>query len=243
MKSLQHLVTAVCALLLIGGYHHAQAQSLMIFPGPHTISGDKDDGDLEGLLTVVNQSASRIDVKVKMVIEGAEEGHEPSFCWDQCFPPFVEESGIVTIDPFGASDFFSAHVYPNGIMGQTRLRFDFIIVDKPGDVASATFVFDTEGSTVSVDDENGVSSDVLLSSYPSPAVEVVNLNYTIPFNHYSSAYLSVYNVFGKEIAALPLGESRGTSRLNVASFTPGVYFYAVVVDDKRVASKKFVVKR
>ena len=231
----------VMLVLVTAGAVTAHAQSIFLFAGPHTLTGTTEDFEVKGKLPVTNSGSETVDIKVRMRIEESVEGQEFYFCWDQCFPPTIFESGVVTLAPGEMTDLFNAYINPNGVPGKAVVCFDFFEADKPDDILTVCFNFNIDEVT-SLDELDGPILMPMLSSSPSPAIESVQLAFEIP-GTFVNAQLSIHNLFGNEIASIPVTSMKGSTMLDVTGYNPGVYFYTLTVDNQRLMSKKFVVKR
>jgi len=84
--------------------------------------------------------------------------------------------------------------------------------------------------------ENVRLSDV----YPNPVNAISSINYKFD-NSFGTAKIVFYNVLGKEVKQIALTAKEGTEKIMKGEFEEGIFFYSVVVDNKTIATKKFVV--
>lgn len=78
--------------------------------------------------------------------------------------------------------------------------------------------------------------------YPNPATDKVKLDYRI-YDAEARVALVMRNVLGSEVGKYRLGAESGRLTLTLDKFKAGVYFYTLVVDEKSVMTKKFVVSK
>jgi Secretion system C-terminal sorting domain len=96
--------------------------------------------------------------------------------------------------------------------------------------------------------DNGIS-DKLYSSekltvsniYPNPANDVATIDYVITGN-VNEASMSFYNLLGNEIASYELDKSDRKLKVQTTNWDSGVYLYQLVVDGKKLVTKKLLVR-
>ncbi len=76
--------------------------------------------------------------------------------------------------------------------------------------------------------------------YPNPASSFVSMKYDV--NEYAkSAKIVLFDMLGKEVKQLIIGDKQGVAKINVSDLSSGVYFYSFLVDEKAVVTKKIVI--
>ena len=81
-----------------------------------------------------------------------------------------------------------------------------------------------------------IRQKVKLTAYPNPVSGTVvsfRLKYT---EYHGNMQLTVYDISGKQFAALPVATAQKTMSLNISGYAPGMYV-AVVRDNRRVLGK------
>ncbi len=77
--------------------------------------------------------------------------------------------------------------------------------------------------------------------YPNPAAEIVRLDY-----HYKGkkvkAVVSFYNILGREVESYDLNQFDRQLEVNLRNWDNGVYFYQLMLDGRKVATKKLLVR-
>ncbi len=87
------------------------------------------------------------------------------------------------------------------------------------------------------------SSDKLTVSniYPNPANDFASIDYVITGN-VNEASMSFYNLLGNEIASYELDKSDRKLKVQTTNWDSGVYLYQLVVDGKKLVTKKLLVR-
>lgn len=219
---------------------HAQSLRFADTP-PDVISGMPTADELKtNYLTVTNTSSKSINVKVRMVNETPEMESIPYFCWTLCYPPHITESPeSIQIGPGESNSSFAAYIIPNSIVGQTKLKFEFYDEQNPEDKLVYRVTFNTDG-TVSV--RNVTQAKAAVSVSPLPVRDIARFDYTLPTTA-RAAELTIYNLVGNPVATYRLADKSGVVAVDMARFSPGMYFYSITADGQRIASKKFVIER
>lgn len=99
----------------------------------------------------------------------------------------------------------------------------------------------------SVGDNN--NNDKLYSSerltvsniYPNPANDFATIDYVITGN-VNEASMSFYNLLGNEVASYELDKSDRRLKVQTTNWDSGVYLYQLVVDGKKLVTKKLLVR-
>lgn len=201
--------------------------------------GSADQIDIKAYADVTNTSFVPIDVIIRMEHLDMAENHTSYFCWDVCYTDKVFLSDPLTIQGGQTVQNFSCYTKPNGTIGSSKVRFCYYIKDKPE--TEICEEFDFMAQVTSVEDERSANS-VALASSPSPAANFTRIDFDIP-GIQNDSFLSIYNMLGHEVMSVPLTQSRGSKIIDTSNFHEGVYFYAVVANGQRIATKKLVVQR
>ncbi|NNF34899.1 MAG: T9SS type A sorting domain-containing protein [Saprospiraceae bacterium] len=139
--------------------------------------------------------------------------------------------------------YWDSVVIPGPFSSNTRLRFrcdasgnsDWIYLDDveiSGCLSSAAFI--------NPDDNKTPDFETSLSLAPNPVNDILNVNYTSDTE--SQVRMVVMDVNGKSVLNQRIDINKGlnSSRVNVRSFSPGVYVLHIISDENAI-SKKFVV--
>ena len=100
----------------------------------------------------------------------------------------------------------------------------------------------TESKTVAnTNVDNGLEKIKVSNIYPNPANDFAYLDYTVGSN-FSSAEVSFFNLLGKQVAEFPLTKNSDKLKVNTSSWESGIYMYQLVIDGKKIATKKLLVR-
>lgn len=88
-----------------------------------------------------------------------------------------------------------------------------------------------------------ISDDVIVSNvYPNPASIYINFDYELS-NDEEIVEISIHNVIGSLMSKHELSSFENSLRIPVNRFKPGIYFYSLTIGGKKVATKKFIVRK
>lgn len=79
------------------------------------------------------------------------------------------------------------------------------------------------------------------SIYPNPAESNTTINFDEALN-YNQQNIEVYNIIGERVQKLTLANGTRQVELDTEELTSGIYFVNVIVEGRRVGSKKMIVK-
>ena len=77
--------------------------------------------------------------------------------------------------------------------------------------------------------------------YPNPANDFANIDYVITGN-VNEARMSFYNLLGNEVANYELDKNDRKLKVQTTNWDSGVYLYQLVVDGKKLVTKKLLVR-
>ncbi len=83
---------------------------------------------------------------------------------------------------------------------------------------------------------------VVNNIYPNPANEQAFLEYKVS-GKFKTANITFYNLLGVAVADFALDKNDEKLRLSTSGWDPGIYMYQLVVDGKKLATKKLLVTR
>ncbi|MCX7955312.1 MAG: T9SS type A sorting domain-containing protein [Bacteroidales bacterium] len=95
-----------------------------------TILGDVQITELKIIVKIKNTLTSDVQVTCHKQYITLVEGTTNTFCWDNsCYPPHVFNAPAMTIQANTTTDKFSAEYYPNGIAGESIIKYTFKVVN------------------------------------------------------------------------------------------------------------------
>ncbi len=77
--------------------------------------------------------------------------------------------------------------------------------------------------------------------YPNPANDYATIDYSVNAG-FSEASISFYNLLGHEVAVYELDKFDKKLKVQTTNWDSGVYLYQLVIDGKKVATKKLLVR-
>lgn len=81
----------------------------------------------------------------------------------------------------------------------------------------------------------------LSNIYPNPANDYVTLDYKIN-GAFNQANITFFNLLGKEIGDFELNKNADKIKINTSSWESSIYMYQLVVDGKKISTKKLLVR-
>jgi hypothetical protein len=103
-------------------------------------------------------------------------------------------------------------------------------------------VIDFIVGTLGMNNNQFVTSDVIMNAYPNPASGNINFDYKLPAS-VARASIKVTNLLGTIIDNITLEKTEGKISLNVNNLKNGIYFYSLMINNSATITRKFVVKR
>jgi len=100
-------------------------------------------------------------------------------------------------------------------------------------------------------DESGISdidngellmvNSELKQNYPNPFNPVTKINYELTTTNYKSAFIVVYNVMGQSVwSSNPLTLNSNHCFFDGSLFNSGIYYYSLIIDGRKMATKSMV---
>ena len=199
--------------------------------------GLPSDEEVLSFIFVKNTSTDSIAVKVKRVEISTLSGTMNVFCWGLCYDPsvFVSPDSIVIHAGRTDSTNFSGHYKPNGVSGNSTIRYVFYDANAPTDTVcvNVTFAAFPQG----INDQANIT---LSNAYPNPASNLVNFSYSVRQN--SNAKLIIRNVLGSIVREADIAGTSGKLSINTSDLADGVYFYTFLVNGNSQVTKKLVIR-
>jgi hypothetical protein len=232
-------------LAIISFYGYSQSLALADSAGAvannsaRTISGvSGPTTDMESYMFVKNLTGAAANVMVKKVEVNLISGTVTTFCWGLCFPPNVFISPSPETIGAGRTDSvdFAGHYSPQGVKGESTVRYVFYIQSNPSD----SVCFTVHYSAFPVGVNNLTTESTLSGAYPNPANNMVNFNYSL--NSGTEGNVIIRNLLGSVVKNVVLPNAEGKLSVNIADLPEGVYFYSLDVAGKTISTHKLIVK-
>ena len=190
-------------------------------------------------LWITNQSNQLANVKVRKTESIVIEGSDNYFCnWASCYQPNVYESpDSLPMHPADTFKAFTGDYSSNGFAGTTIVLYTFFNEANHSD-SIAVYGKYMAGSGVGIDQSKSIVT--VSNAFPNPAQNVFYIDYSI--ENAQSASIEVLNVIGSIVSRQALQVTSARASIDVSTLRNGVYFYNVIVDGKRVSSKKLVIQ-
>jgi hypothetical protein len=242
---IKNMKKLLLSFFIIGSCLIAKSQVLQLYTMNDVLinSGDTISVDslytvseIESLVKVKNVSGSAVSVKCRKQYVSIITGSLNTFCWaGNCYSPTqMAPNNTQLINPSEINTGFSGHYSPNGNIGTSIIRYVFYTT--AGDSAKVVVSYNAK-TTLGVNDNSIVSS--MSTPYPNPAVNSVNINYSIANN--AKVVLQVYNICGKMEKQYSLNDTFGVASVNVSDLPSGIYFCSFNVNGRILDTKRFVI--
>lgn len=204
-------------------------------------------GEMVQEMQLRNLTSETLPVIVEREIVVMLEGTESSFCWGQCFAPFINVSPNPIDLPANSLSqpselAFHYQVDPTYmgdpsqyVVGTSIFKFYAYPENNPDDKVCLEVHFTWNPANVS---ETTVSFG---QAYPNPATTQINFDYSN--NHGSVINVLIYNLLGQEVKSQLVSNTQGRISIAVDDLQPGIYFCSFRVDNEVVRTEKFTVKR
>ena len=212
-------------LLFFGLFLYAplQGQTLQITSMDSLVRGNSTHtGIITGHITVKNTATVTNNYFVKRAKVGQTAAFVDSnyFCWDLCYPYWVNQSqGTVTIAPGQTASDFSAYVYlpANGVAGQDTIWYTFFNAANASDSLRTFIVWSIDASY-----SHGENSIVATRAYPQPAGLYVTFDFSLPSRVEGS--LSLVDLHGRSVMQKAYPSMSTRLSLSTAELPQGQYF-------------------
>ena len=195
-------------------------------------------------LGIKNLTANDINVVVEKEEVSLVEGTENSFCWGNCYTPMVFVSDPPLLVPAGTvSDpgelSFHHQIDPTFegtgmIPGTSVVKYHAYPAGQPEDRATLEVWFAYHA-------ENVVETPASFGkAYPNPAVNTVRFD--VQGGH-GTIKAVLYNLLGQEVKHQMADCAQGKIEFTVNDLQDGIYFCSFFVNNEKVKTEKFIVKR
>lgn len=218
------------------------AQSLRITNTPENVFG-KTASEIGINISIKNTTEKPIEVIFYRKSNDINSGQESYFCVGKnCYSPETQ-TAIETkeLRPGEVYDGFKSVLNSGLGKSVSKITYCFQNAANPADEVCHTLTYHV--STLSPNDILFFDNSISVSNiYPNPIDEIAIFDYSIK-DPKVKAKIILHNVLGGIIEEYPLNEHETKLKIFTKSFSPGVYFYTLNVDNQNIITKKFVIKR
>jgi len=253
MKILNIVITTVS--LLLAGTLVAQSNIDIVEQGTSKllngdtlkINVDENNIDYQNFgvipvhIDVTNQNLNSIKIAITRVIISEPTQWQDQVCWgDGCYDALTNPYTTPNTGGFpsptldnGVSYELKPQYDPKNIKGVGHYRYYLTEVDNSDNHIDSIDVMLTFG-TNSV--KNVMNEDFKFTVSPNPANDFVNISIQ---NSNDEVTLKIIDVLGNEILSERL---RNTKKIDVSNLKSGIYFVTIASTDKKVLSRKMIVR-
>lgn len=232
---------ALLLALLVSCITFSQAQTLSFSYNYQTIA----EGD-----TVILQAGANNEFQFKPTIHNNEFFN--LICIVECEKLNTTSSEIVSVCTIVCKDGYVSVPFPiagNSTYSDTDIEFD-VPEDAPMGLFRVT-VYDTNNRNsqatmyIKMYNKNGnvgideLNSELTLTAYPNPASSLVTVNYSNADNH---STLALYNMTGRKVREIALGNNEGSVQLDLSNLPAGIYMYGIE-SNNRISNLKKLIKK
>lgn len=212
-----------------------------IVPNGESINvfGMVNDSTIISYISVINQSASVISVKVIRHPINIVPGTINYYCWGQCYTADTDTSEqTIHIAANDTSYDFSGEYQPQMRAGTSVIRYLFYNINNASDTISFTAHYVVEPLEINSPVNNKFE---ISNAYPNPAYDNTTIKYTLPKNS-GNARLIIRDCIGAIVKDQPLTINSVKITINLSDLMEGIYFYSVIADGSALCTRKLVVK-
>lgn len=214
------------------------AQSFTISGNPTMpVNGDANDFMIAAECTVHNASNADKLVMCERIVNTLAPGHESSFCWDQCYPPFVSiSSQAVNIPAGGYTTLFVADLRPNLNTGFSTISYKFYDQANATDFVTVDIQYNV--TALGINDNSTILQ--IAAPRPNPANDVTYISYQNR-NTSNTISLQIADLLGKVYLNKVIEDQAGVATLETAEIPSGVYFVRALSNGKVISTNKLVI--
>ncbi|MEI6487638.1 MAG: T9SS type A sorting domain-containing protein [Bacteroidota bacterium] len=196
---------------------------------------------------VLNTNSSSGSYKVRRTILVMDTQDSTQFCWGgTCYGYPANVSTYNENIASGDSVNFAQggmHIHfvsgPSTVIRKVHYKiYNTNTTTFPADTTGFTIQYDPTGAGVNELKADGEISNV----FPNPASGNAIIKYDVSANG-KKAKIVFYDMLGKEVKEINLNDKQGIAKVATDDLFAGVYFYSLLIDDKIISTKKFVVTR
>jgi len=190
--------------------------------------------------TAKNTSSAAVGYMVRQMAISEVPSTMHYFCFGSCFSPGVNLTPSPTTINAGGSTgtgAFSTDYMSQGYEGTTIVAYSVFDNANPSD---STYFIVKYYVAVDASISTTTSSITISDAYPNPAKDYFFVDYEI--NNAQMANIEVVNILGSVVFNQEISTNDSRAKINISELKSGVYFYNVIVDGNRLASKKLIIR-
>ncbi len=232
-------------VLLIAMLGSAQSLSLSLANGTSIANGDTitmtsvdPNASFIAIVWVTNNALTTKYIKAKKTRVSVINGTIDYFCWGNCYDTAV----YVSLDSLElvskqTEEGFSGDYEAHNNVGKSLILYTFFDASDPTD-SIAVYVEYFAGSGVGI---SPILSEIEISNaYPNPAKNAFYLDYDI--GNAQTARIEIMNVVGSIVLKQEINAKSGKAKIDISNLKNGIYFYNIIVDGRKVSTKKLIVQ-
>ncbi len=229
------------------------AQDLQLIDPSPLVTGDPslaEDNTIAVYWDVSNAGSETYQVRCRREVISMVDGARERFCWGPlCYDWGTEVSlgngaSLVTIASGESNSTFVGDYQHQGNPGTSVIRYCFFDNNDPSVETCYEVTYcvdaDVQNCVVSVEQIADVESKVQIS--PNPLNRQGTIQYTLPAGS-QNAKVIIYNMVGEVMSETVLSKNEGRTTIDASALANGVYFYALVVNEQVMSTKKLVVSK
>lgn len=179
--------TLLIILIFISSLTVAQAQDFSVSKTNVTFFGDPTDFEFYDILTINNNTGGTLHLKWEVQNQSLPTGWDRGLCDNKNCYTNVDTGTYSPVSD--ATTTLKMIFYPGGKSGAGQIT---VLLYEPGDKANGiTVTFNGKAGVTGIKESNQLK----FNFYPSPARNVLNLQFTKKGNH----KVEIYNVLGKKL--------------------------------------------
>ena len=218
------------------------AQSLRITHTPDNVFG-RTASEIPVNISIKNTTKKPVEVIFYRKSIDINSGQEGYFCVGKtCYSPETQAATETKeLRPGEVFDGFKSILNSGLGKSVSTITYCFQNAADPSDEVCHTLTYHV--SSLSSNDVLFYDNSISVSNiYPNPIDEIAIFDYSIKDSKVK-AKIILHNVLGGIVEEHPLSELESKLKVYTKSFSPGVYFYTLNVDNQNIITKKFVIKR
>lgn len=188
--------------------------------------------------TIRNNGNQPVEVRVRRENVQMPAGFNNTICVDGfCYPATSDESNFPLTINAGAADssFYGTFNNPNGTSGDLCVTYTIFNTNDETQFVTVRAYF---GACLSASLSENIPENILFSAFPNPASGLVSIKHNLQ----ADGQLMITDITGKVVKNQRIVPGGGITQVDISDLRPGVYVYSLQSGNKRIISKKLVVR-